>query len=221
MRSAIGARRHDFKSDVFLRRDLGQLNCHDNPKHNTTYDRHCSKLPFVHSFVSNRQEAMVREGRSKSGERRRAEAEMCTPGPGGAGGQLSEEAHQAAAEDRQSWTGQRQRRKSEGRDGPGERLMVLECMVSTSATWQDEEGKRGTRAVYLLVFKERHVFEGGERENPRGKCNPRGNKLPRSARMDGAIVALATFGGLKRQLIACAARAQKTSPKRLSCHHHA
>lgn len=59
----------------------------------------------------------MREGRSKSRERRREVAEMHTPGPGGAGGRLNEEAHQAAAEERKPWIGRRQRRKSEGLHG--------------------------------------------------------------------------------------------------------
>lgn len=54
----------------------------------------------------------MREGRSKSRERRQAEAEMHMPGPGGGGGRAGEEAHRAAAEKRDPWTGQRQRRKS-------------------------------------------------------------------------------------------------------------
>lgn len=70
----------------------------------------------------------MREGRSKSRERHQTEAEMHTPGPGGGGGRLNEEAHQAAAENRKSWTGQRQRRKSEGwNGGTVERWNALVC----------------------------------------------------------------------------------------------
>lgn len=54
----------------------------------------------------------MREGSSESRERRQAEAGIHMPGPGGGGGRAGEEAHQAAAEARKSWTGQRQKRKS-------------------------------------------------------------------------------------------------------------
>ncbi|CAM9177663.1 unnamed protein product, partial [Ectocarpus fasciculatus] len=68
--------------------------------------------PLVLHFPRSLKEATLREGSSKSRERRHDKAGRYTPGPGGGGGRGGEEAHMAAAEDRESWTGQRQRRKS-------------------------------------------------------------------------------------------------------------
>lgn len=55
----------------------------------------------------------MREGRSKSREKRSTNAGVDRPGPGGGGGRHAEGASLAAAEDRQPWTGQRQKMKSE------------------------------------------------------------------------------------------------------------
>ncbi|CAM9261120.1 unnamed protein product, partial [Ectocarpus sp. 8 AP-2014] len=68
--------------------------------------------PLELHFPQSLKEATLREGSSKSRERRHDKAGRYTPGPGGGGGRGGEEAHMAAAEDRESWTGQRQRRKS-------------------------------------------------------------------------------------------------------------
>ncbi|CAM9653059.1 unnamed protein product [Ectocarpus sp. 12 AP-2014] len=68
--------------------------------------------PLELHFPQSLKEATLREGSSKSKERRHDKAGRYTPGPGGGGGRGGEEAHMAAAEDREPWTGQRQRRKS-------------------------------------------------------------------------------------------------------------
>ncbi|CBN73996.1 hypothetical protein Esi_0009_0188 [Ectocarpus siliculosus] len=68
--------------------------------------------PLELHFPQSLKEATLREGSSQSRERRHDTAGRYTPGPGGGGGRGGEEAHMAAAEDRESWTGQRQRRKS-------------------------------------------------------------------------------------------------------------
>ncbi|CAM9258655.1 unnamed protein product [Ectocarpus sp. 4 AP-2014] len=68
--------------------------------------------PLELHFPQSLKEATRREGSSKSRERRHDKAGRYTPGPGGGGGRGGEEAHMVAAEDREPWTGQRQRRKS-------------------------------------------------------------------------------------------------------------
>lgn len=93
---------------------------HHIPQQPTNYERLVAMaIPVVpiphHPPPTRLQEALMREGRSKSRERRQAAAGLHTPGPGGGGGRAGEEAHQAAAENRKSWTGQRQRRKSKER----------------------------------------------------------------------------------------------------------
>eukprot|EP00752_Nemacystus_decipiens_P008616 g7695.t1 len=96
--------------------------------------------PLVLKFPPSLKDAMIREGRSKSRERRRAEAEMYTPGPGGAGGRLNEEAHQAAAENRESWTGVDVGTTQESPSGRG---MLEGLQVSQAEEDSALEGKDG------------------------------------------------------------------------------
>eukprot|EP00903_Cladosiphon_okamuranus_P010537 g9967.t1 len=125
--------------------------------------------PLMLQFPPSLKEAMMREGRSKNRDRRREEAAMHTPGPGGAGGRLSEEAHQAAAEHRIPWTGQRQRRK--GADiGTVEELPPEHGVLEepfTSAAEQDSvlEGRDG----FVLTGT---VAPAGERPSSPAKKPP-------------------------------------------------